>query len=167
MQCPFLFELIHFTLADVNPDGNICVSVAALIQRAWLISGISGEGQMPRQNRLEVTPPPARAHSGPNKGWDHGSGCIWERGDRAERCYVSTGASFTHLASNNTPPRQNVPLHACEVPAHSGLSVSSEAPSHKHVPSLSRKTVGHYQVSCQTWLHGFHQGSSEFTMRNM
>lgn len=38
-----------------------------LTQRAPLISGISGEGQMPRQNRLEVTPPPAHAHSGQTK----------------------------------------------------------------------------------------------------
>lgn len=46
-----------------------------LIKSALLISGISGEGQMPRQNRLEVTPPPAHAHSGPDKGSDRRSGC--------------------------------------------------------------------------------------------
>lgn len=64
-----------------------------LIQRALLISGISGEGQMPRQNRLEVTPPPAHAHAGPNKG----SGCQWKRGYKSGimLCFKKGNTSHT------------------------------------------------------------------------
>lgn len=84
-----------------------------LIQRALLISRISGEGQMPRQNRLEVTPPPAHAHAGPNKGSDHSSGCQWKRGYKSGimLCFKEGKTSHTHDKHQHTATLK--PASAC------------------------------------------------------
>lgn len=81
---------------------------------------------MPRQNRLEVTPPPAHAHSGQTKAeimarGVHGRG-VTNKGYAMYRI----GAYFTHLASNNTLSHEDLSLHAYEVSTHPGLSMSSE-----------------------------------------
>lgn len=57
----------YYSLADVNQHRNICASVSAPDTESSVISGISGEGQMQRQNRMEVTPPPAHAYLGQTK----------------------------------------------------------------------------------------------------
>jgi len=111
---------------------------------------------MPRQNRLEVTPPPAHAHWGQTKAQISARG-VDERGVTKQGCVMHrVGAYFTHLASNNKPSHQNLSLHAYEVSAHSGLSMSSGAHTQihvfTHVLSLSRKTVFHYQLSTLTAL---------------
>lgn len=63
-------------------------------------------------------------------------------------CHVLNGAYFTHLASNNTLSHQDLSLHAYEVSAHPGLSMSSKARTGTHMHTLSRKAVFHYQVGC-------------------
>lgn len=82
---------------------------------------------MPRQNRLEVTPPPAHAHWGQTKAQISAQG-VEERGCKAGICNVSSrGIFLTIFTSNGTPSHQDLSLHAYEVSATSGLSISSEA----------------------------------------
>lgn len=75
--------LSHVFESDVNRDGSICVWLP-LIQRALLIRGINGEGQMPRQNRLEVIPPPGLLmHTQAKQRLRSCYGYRWSRGYKA------------------------------------------------------------------------------------
>lgn len=88
---------------------------------------------MPRQNRLEVTPPPAHAHSGQTKAQITAQGVDGKGVTKLGYFMYRVSPNFTHMVSSNTQPHQNMSLHAYEVLSHFGLSMSSEALTQIHV----------------------------------
>lgn len=124
--------------ADVN--GGTYVSVRlALMHTALVISGISGEAQMPRPNRLQVTPLHAQANWSQTKAQLAALGSqLWarRRSRLGPRVYCVCGNRM--LACNNIQWRGHLSKHVYEELARRGSS-----------SSLSRKTAFGYQVSCQ------------------
>lgn len=57
---------------------------------------------MPRQNRQEVTPPPAHAHWGQTKAQNKAQGVAGRGVTKQGYVMHRVGAYFTHLASNYT-----------------------------------------------------------------
>lgn len=96
---------------------------------------------MPRQNRLEVTPPPAHAHSGQTKAQITAQGVDGRVVTKLGYFMYPVRANLTHMVSNNTQPHQNLSLHAYEVLAYFGLSMSSEALTQLHVSTQTHKPV--------------------------
>lgn len=113
-----------------------------LIQRALLISGISGRDRcrdkIGWRSHLRLL-----MHTGAKQRLRSRIGEYTGEGLQSKDVMYRVGTYFTHLASNNTPSHQDLPLRAYEVSARSGLSMSSEALTqmhvYTHVPSLSRK----------------------------
>lgn len=90
-----------------------------LIHTALMISGISGEAQMPRPNRLEVTPLHAQANRSQTKAQLAALGSVMEPCGFVE--VLCMPGNHT-LASNNIQLCRHLSKHVYEEPARRGFS---------------------------------------------